>query len=1086
MQRGSHVFSSGCHLQLQHFRLSFGNPMRRLPLVAAMASLLILTTHTTRAADQATHTPARQALEAKLAAADPQGQVYVEHVFNDTAATTLPAGWRTAAWNKGTASIEASTGNLLINGKADSTAMTAVLLPAEFENLSNYRVDMAFSFEQPNNAARWGSVMYRTSPSSATPAHEPYYQFAIRQTATANNGTEFAYRSGGGWSVQGTKPYTEAISANKTYVASVVVHGNRVRQYLDGVLLHDALLSADLAKGGIGMQTAGLIMRVKSIKVTEQITPLPELDMPVVVQDAGSPAAMAPTLVQAAEGLQSLDGSGASNALWTLDSSLHLRDASGADVGTLAAYFAQPKRNTIPLLRIQDEATLNALVTFSDQVHNLADLTLLSSDVALLKQARAALPKLRTAVDFSERNLTTSKADLLTIVGDTNRAGAKIAILPERLTDRAFVAHLQRLLITVWTNAEAATPEQAAKVLVSGVNGVVSANSAAYAEVLRKLPANTLLRKPLVIGHRGMPSREDENTLESAKAAVAVGADAVENDIYITTDDHLVIMHDDTVDRTTNGTGTIESMTLAQVKALASKTKGYQVPTMREYFQAFKNDPITHVIELKSSNPRIIAQLKKEMAEEGVADQSVAISFIADQLKRSGEQMPELTGGFLNSIADSADVPASVRNVLEATQANSSTFNPSYGAIRQSTMEAAKHRGVTFWPWTVNDPATFYKYYSWGTHGITTNDAYLASNFPVEIAAKPQAAALALNEPLSLGVTLTTQLRAQRDAVATELVYLGGTATAVPGSNGALSFSSAGTAIVMPGYRHQMDATYSYVIMGQPVTLVVGDGSDGVVGTPNAPAAGQVSCSSAVPGQTSTCAVVPQPGYQLVGLAADSSCPAGQWNADQTAYTTGTISAQCQLRFDFEAKPASASLAPVGKQGEMQATVRGGGTGLWAFDAAQAVAVSPAAAAPSGVSFPFGVVSLQLTGGQAGQSATVEMTYPQALPANAKYYKYGKTADNNQPHWYVYPNASISGNKVVLTLTDGQTGDDDLQANGVIRDPGGVAVLADDPGTPGTPGATATPVPTLGHAALALLSGGLGLLAWRRKREGQV
>jgi glycerophosphoryl diester phosphodiesterase len=1051
-----------------------------------MASLLLLTTQTTVAADLAVQTSARQALEAKLAVADPQGQVYVNHVFSDKAATALPAGWRAATWNKGTASIDASTGNLLINGKADNTAMTAVLLPVALESLSNYRVDMEFSFEQPNNTARWGSVMYRTSPSTTTPAHEPYYQFAVRQAATANNGTEFAYRNAGKWAVQGTKPFTEAISATKTYTASVVVHGNRVRQYLDGALQHDTILSGDMAKGGVGMQTAGLIMRVKSIKVTEQITPLPELDMPVAVQDTGSPAAMAPTLVQAAEGLQSLAGTGASNALWTLDSSLNLLDTNGTTVGTLAAYFAQSNRNTIPLLRIQDEATLNALATFSDQVHNLADLTLLSSDVALLKQARVALPKLRTAVDFSARHLTTSKADLLTIVGDTNRAGAKIAILPESLTNRAFVAHLQRLLITVWSNAEAVTQEQAAQVLVSGVNGVVSLNSAAYAEMLRKLPANTLLRKPLVIGHRGMPSREDENTLESAKAAVAAGADAVENDIYITTDDHLVIMHDDTVDRTTNGTGNVENMSLAQVKALATKIKGYQVPTMREYFQAFKNNPITHVIELKSSNPRIIAQLKKEMAEEGVADQSVAISFIADQLKRSGEQMPELTGGFLNSIADSADVPASVRNVLEATQANSSTFNPSYGAIRQSTMEAAKHRGVTFWPWTVNDPALFYKYYSWGTHGITTNDAYLASNFPVDIAAKPQTAALALNAPLSLDVTLTTQLRAQSDAVATELVYLGGTATLVPNGNGALSFSSAGTAIVMPGYRHQMDGTYSYVIMGKPVTVVVGDGSDGVVGTPNAPAAGSVACSSAVPGQTSTCAVLPQPGYQLVGLAADSNCPAGQWNADNTAYTTGTIAAQCQIRFDFEAKPASASLTPIGKEGEMQASVRGGGTGLWAFDAEQAVAVSPAAAAPKGVSFPFGVVSLQLTGGQPGQTATVEMTYSQALPANAKYYKFGKTADNNQDHWYAYPNASISGNKVVLTLTDGQTGDDDLLANGVIRDPGGVAVLADDPVTPGIPGATATPVPTLGHAALALLSGGMGLLAWRRKRKALV
>lgn len=1053
-----------------------------------MASLLTLSFQTTLAADRAVVANMQplqplQALEARLAKADPQGQVYLDKVFNDKAATGLPAGWRTPGWNKGTAAIDAATGNLLIDGTANDTSMTAVMLPVELETLSNYRIDMEFTFDKVNSNTRWGSVMYRSSAEGGSPAYEPYHQFAIRQNATASNGTEFAFRKAGAWSVNSTKAFTEAIDKNRTYIASVVVYGNRVRQYLNGALLHDVVITTGLTQGGIGMQTAGLVMRVKSLKVTEQLTPLPDLDMPVTVQDTGTLAAMAPTLVQAAHAGVALDGTGVSSTLLSLDSALNLKDANGAVVGTLKAHYEQAKRNTIPLLRIDDAATVNALVAFSNGVHNLADLTLLSGDVALLKQARMALPRVRTAVDFSQRNLGTSTQDLLTISGDTNRAGAKIAILPANLSKRDFVARLQRLLITVWTSAEADTPEQAARILTSGVNGVVSANSAAYAEVLRKLPANTLLRKPLVIGHRGMPSREDENTLESARAAVAVGADAVENDIYITSDDHLVIMHDDTVNRTTTGTGAVEGMSLDQVKALRTKGKGYQVPTMREYFKAFKDKPITHVIELKSANPRIIAQLKKEMAEEGVADQSVAISFSSDQLKRSAEQMPELTGGFLNSIADSADVTSSVRNVLEATQANSSTFNPSYGAISQRTMEAAKHRGVTFWPWTVNTPADFYKYYSWGTHGITTDHAYLASDFPVEIAAKPQQGVLALNTPVSVEVDLLTQLQANRAAVANELVYLGGTAAVAQSNGGSLSFSTAGTAIVMPGYRHKMDANYSYVILGKPVTLIVGDGSHGVIGVPNVASAGSVACSSAVPGQTSSCTLVPQPGYQLLGLAASSNCPAGSWNADRSVYTTGTLTGQCQLQFDFVARPATASLAPAGKVGDVQARVSGGGAGLWAFDAGRPVAVSAASQPPQGVGFPFGLVSLQLTGGQAGQSATVELTYPEALPANAKYYKFGKTADNQTDHWYVYPNASISGNKVVLTLTDGQLGDDDLVADGVIRDPGGVAVVAGDPVTPS---AQATPVPALGQAALALLSGGIGMLAWRRKRKAQA
>ncbi|MBH1965808.1 MAG: IPTL-CTERM sorting domain-containing protein [Comamonadaceae bacterium] len=1061
--------------------------MRRPPLAAAMASLLCFSMPSTFAADSLALSGTQQARTsgASLAKAGPTDQVYLDQSFTNAAVTSLPTGWRLPGWNRGTVGLEAATGNLMIDGRASSSAMTALMLPSTLETLSNYRIDMEFTIDAAlnNDATRWISVMYRASAATGTVAFEPYHQFAIRQNATANNGTEFALRRAAAWTVSSTKSFTEAIDKAKTYKATVVVHGNRVRQYLNGVLLHDTVMASDLTSGGVGIQTAGALLRVKNIKVTEQSVPLPDLDMPVAVQETETLASMAPTLAQTVKNGVSLNGSGVSNALLVLDSSLNLTDADGASAGTLKALFEQSSRNTIPLLRIQDAATVAALVDFSENTHSLADLTLLSADVPLLKQARVLLPKVRTAVDFTQRGLTDSTQDLLVISGDTNRAGAKIALLPAALTTRGFVSRLQRLLITVWSHAEAANAVQAAQLLGTGVNGVVSRDVSHYSEVLVKLPANTLLRKPLVIGHRGMPSRADENTLESAKLAVDAGADAVENDIYITSDGHLVIMHDTTVNRTTNGTGPVESMTLAQLKALSTKGNGYKVPTMREYFQAFKAKPITHVIELKSSNPLIISQLKTEIAEEGVAEQSVAISFLSDQLKRSAEQMPELTGGFLNSIGDSADLSNSVRQILDATQANSSTFNPSYAAIRKTTMEAAKHRGVTFWPWTINDAATFYKYYSWGTHGITTDHAYLASNFPVEARGTAPTSALDLNRPVNLQVELTTQTQQTQTATANELIHLGGTATAVRGSDGSLSFSTAGTAFVMPGYRHQMDATYSYVIMGQPLSLVVGDGTNGVIGTPNASAAGGITCSSAVPGQSSTCEVVVQPGYQLVGLSEGSNCPAGAWNEQRTAYTTGPIATPCEVRFDFAPLPASASLAPVGKPGDVQATVSGGGNGLWAFDSTQALSVLAAATPPVGVSFPYGLVSMQLTGGQPGQSATVELTYPEQLPANAKYYKFGKTADNTSDHWYAYPNAIISGNKVTLTLTDGQLGDNDLSANGSIRDPGGIALLADVVAPENN---ALKPVPTLETGALALLSAALGMLGWRRKRVAEA
>lgn len=750
----------------------------------------------------------------------PVAEVYIDESFEGL--TALPAGWTTPAANRGTVAVR--DGSLFIDGRAHSSEMTTVVLPAALQELGNYRIDAQFTIESPNNATRWASVMYRTSAADNTRPYDPYYQFAVRATATASNGTEFALRKDGQWAVAGTKAFSENIDPTKTYTATVIVHGNRVRQYLNNTLMHDMTLDEAMAKGGIGLQTTGAVMRVDSIKVTQQLTALPDVSKVIAVQDTGTQASMAPTLVQPMSAQTRIAGSGASNALFQIDSSLNLRSESGESLATLAHYFAQADRNTIPVLRISDMATVTALAAFAVE-NDLGDVTLLSDNVELLASARRAIPAVRTAVDFSGISiLGNTSQDILQVVSATNRAKAKIAVLPASMTNRTTVAHLQRLLLTPWAKSSASTPAEAAQVLITGVNGVISADANVYASVLKKLPANTLLRKPLVIGHRGMPGTTDENTMEGARAAVAAGADAVENDIYMTTDRHLVIMHDETVNRTTDGgTRRIESMTLAEVKALKTKPSGYSVPTLQEFLAEFKGRNITHVIELKSATAGIVPLLKEELDRAGVNDQVVAISFLGDQINRMTATLPEITNGFLNSNVDTGDVGVSLRNILNATQLYSSTYNPSYAnGPKQATMEAAKHRGITFWPWTVRDVNDFYRFYSYGTHGITTDDAHWAKDFPVAIASAATANA-ATQTAFSMPVSLTTQVGAASNAVSNQLVVLDGAPAHTVGNDGRVTFTAAGTATVLPGYTYKMgDGTYSYTIFAKPVTVQVG------------------------------------------------------------------------------------------------------------------------------------------------------------------------------------------------------------------------------------------------------------------------
>ncbi len=150
------------------------------------------------------------------------------------------------------------------------------------------------------------------------------------------------------------------------------------------------------------------------------------------------------------------------------------------------------------------------------------------------------------------------------------------------------------------------------------------------------------------------------------------------------------------------------------------------------------------------------------------------------------------------------------------------------------------------------------------------------------------------------------------------------------------------------------------------------------------------------------------------------------------------------------------------------------GSGAWQLDELSLhTTASLGAPPPAGVTVPHGVVSLRLSGGAAGSNATVVLTYPEALPAGTRYYKYGPTLENPAAHWYEYPHAVINGNTITLTLTDGGPGDSDGVANSSIVDPGGPALLAGD----------VAAIPSLSQWAAMLLAGLMGLFAFGRIRR---
>lgn len=136
-----------------------------------------------------------------------------------------------------------------------------------------------------------------------------------------------------------------------------------------------------------------------------------------------------------------------------------------------------------------------------------------------------------------------------------------------------------------------------------------------------------------IIAHRGGPNYAPENTLPAFQNAIAQGVDWLEFDVQMTQDGVLVIIHDETVDRTTDGTGAVRDLTFAQIRALDAGN-GEKVPTFKEVVELAKANGVKILPETKSAHlyPGIEENMLQMLDEANYLDQTIIQSFEADSL----------------------------------------------------------------------------------------------------------------------------------------------------------------------------------------------------------------------------------------------------------------------------------------------------------------------------------------------------------------------------------------------------------------------------------------------------------------------
>lgn len=157
-----------------------------------------------------------------------------------------------------------------------------------------------------------------------------------------------------------------------------------------------------------------------------------------------------------------------------------------------------------------------------------------------------------------------------------------------------------------------------------------------------------------VLGHRGICKRYPENTIVSFEAAIAAGVDLVEFDVNMTADGELVVIHDNSIDRTSDHQGLTRDYTLAELKSFDfggyfdEKFKGAQIPTLREVLTlAVPHKELLLNVEIKDMADETVDKTVAMIHEFGIADRCVIACFDAAVIRYTKEKYPEMrTQGF--------------------------------------------------------------------------------------------------------------------------------------------------------------------------------------------------------------------------------------------------------------------------------------------------------------------------------------------------------------------------------------------------------------------------------------------------------
>jgi glycerophosphoryl diester phosphodiesterase len=232
--------------------------------------------------------------------------------------------------------------------------------------------------------------------------------------------------------------------------------------------------------------------------------------------------------------------------------------------------------------------------------------------------------------------------------------------------------------------------------------------------------------RPIILAHRGDLAHAPENTLPAFEQAIQKGADGVELDAKLTADGHVIVFHDTTVDRTTNGSGKVSSFTMNGIRKLDAgswldeKFAGTKVPLLEEVFETIGKDKLINIELTNYSTPRdgLTSKICDLIKKHDNHKQIIFSSFFASNLRIAAQTLPEIPRGLLAMPGLLGLWARSFGFMFGDYQA----LHPHISSASREQVQRAHRLKRRVHIWTANTPEDVARLKEWGVDGIFTDD----------------------------------------------------------------------------------------------------------------------------------------------------------------------------------------------------------------------------------------------------------------------------------------------------------------------------------------------------------------------------